>query len=139
MRGLQRRGLEVLAHVQITHLCEGSDEKPDTSSLRGIDAESYYQLGPDGRVEMNGAVAGATAAAGTLLGGDAAFAHRCAETLEGRDRPRRVHRGLGGGIARGAYGVSTLLEAIANDPVLGGGGAGFAGEAPGTAAACVCT
>ncbi len=61
VRGLQRRGLEVLAHVQITHLDEGSDEKPDTSSLRGVDAESYYQLGPDGRVEMNGAVAGAAA------------------------------------------------------------------------------
>lgn len=130
VRGLQRRGLEVLAHVQITHLCEGSDEKPDTSSLRGIDAESYYQLGPDGRVEMNGAVAGATA-----LNPCSAVTQRL---LIDALRHWRVAIGLdgfivdsGGGIARGAYGVSTLLEAIANDPVLGGGGAGFAGGGAG--------
>ena len=130
VRGLQRRGLEVLAHVQITHLCEGSDEKPDTSSLRGIDAESYYQLGPDGRVEMNGAVAGATAlnpcsAVTQRLLIDALKHWRVAIGLDG------FIVDSGGGIARGAYGVSTLLEAIANDPVLGGGGAGFAGGGAG--------
>ena len=130
VRGLQRRGLEVLAHVQITHLAEGSDEKPDTSSLRGIDAESYYQLGFDGRVEMNEAVHGATA-----LNPTSAVTQRL---LIDALRHWRVAVGFdgfvvdsGGGIARGPYGVSTLLEAIANDPVLGGGGGNFGGGGAG--------
>ena len=130
VRGLQRRGLEVLAHVQITHLNEGSDEKPDSSSLRGVDAESYYQLGPDGRVEMNGAVAGATAlnpcsAVTQRLLIDALTHWRVAIGLDG------FIVDSGGGIARGPYGVSTLLEAIAHDPVLGGGGGGFQGGSAG--------
>ena len=123
--------------MQITHLCEGSDEKPDTSSLRGIDAESYYQLGPDGRVEMNGAVAGATAlnpcsAVTQRLLIDALKHWRVAIGLDGFI----VDSGIGG---IGGHNVSTLLEAIANDPVLGGGERTTRGEAPGTAAACVCT
>ena len=138
VRGLQRRGLEVLAHVQITHLCEGSDEKPDTSSLRGIDAESYYQLGPDGRVEMNGAVAGATAlnpcsAVTQRLLIDALKHWRVAIGLDG------FIVDSGGGSRAGLTASPRCWRLSPTTRCSAAAAPGSRGEAPGTAAACVCT
>ena len=131
IRGLQSKGLEVLMHIQITHLGEGSDEVPNSSSLRGVDAESYYQLGPTGRVEMNPAIDGAA-----VLNPCSAVTQRL---MLDALKHWRVNMGIdgfivdsGGGIARGPYGRSTLLEAIANDPVLGGGAGGHHGGGAGS-------
>ena len=61
VRALRARGVEVLVHVVVTHLGEGSDDAPRTHSIRGVDVFSYYQMGPTGRLEENPAVPGTTA------------------------------------------------------------------------------
>jgi isoamylase len=131
IRGLQRHGLEVLMHVSLTHLGEGSDDKPNTNSLRGIDAESYYQLGPTERVEMNNSI---DPTACVLNPCSLVTQQFVVDAL----RHWRVQMGVdgfvvdsGGGIARGTYGRSLLLESIANDPVLGGGEGGHHGGGAG--------
>ena len=54
IRGLHGRGLEVLVHVVVTHLGEGTDKTPLSSSIRGIDPFSYYQTRHDGTIEEAG-------------------------------------------------------------------------------------
>ena len=121
VRGAKARGLEVLVHVQCTHMGEGTDEIPDSHSIRGIDVFSYYQIGPDGTLETNPHAPGTT----VLDPCSEATRRLIVDAL----RKWRTFFGVdgfvldtGGGIQRGPDGRSVLLEAIANDPALGGGG-----------------
>ena len=122
VQGLHARGLDVLVHVVLTHLGEGTDEKPMSSSLRGIDPFSYYQMAPDGSLE--GAMVPGTTVLNPCL-------HATQRLVLDALRHWRVGLGVdgfvvnsGGGVARGHMGRSMLLEAIALDPVLGGGRGG---------------
>ena len=129
-RGAKARGLEVLVHVQCTHMGEGTDEIPDSHSIRGIDVFSYYQIGPEGTLETNPHAPGTT----VLDPCSEATRRLIVDAL----RKWRTFFGVdgfvldtGGGIQRGPDGRSVLLEAIANDPALGGGrrSSGGAGSA----------
>ena len=139
VRALRARGVEVLVHVVVTHLGEGSDDAPRTHSIRGVDVFSYYQMGPTGRLEENPAVPGTTALNPTSVVTQQLIldALRRWRTVVGVDG---FVLDTGGGVARGAMGRSTLLESVAQDPVLGGGkgaGARRARRASG-GAACAC-
>ena len=128
VRALRARGVEVLVHVVVTHLGEGSDDAPRTHSIRGVDVFSYYQMGPTGRLEENPAVPGTTALNPTSVVTQQLIldALRRWRTVVGVDG---FVLDTGGGVARGAMGRSTLLESVAQDPVLGGGKARGASRA----------
>ncbi len=115
---LHAAGLEVVLDVVFNHTCEGGVGGPSLS-WRGLDAPSWYQLGPDGRdVDLSGC--GNTLDAGsplvarlvldclrywvTTMGVDG-FRFDLASTL-----------GRPGGSAFSPH--APLLDAIATDPVL---------------------
>ena len=76
---MHARGLDVLMQVVLTQLGEGTDACPDSHSIRGIDAFSYYQLNCSGKLESNPSVPGATVL--NLFACDSSTGYRLPETL----------------------------------------------------------
>ncbi len=119
IRGLHARGLDVLMQVVLTQLGEGTDACPDSHSIRGIDAFSYYQLNCSGKLESNPSVSGAT-----VLN---LCSHVTRRLVIDSLRHWRTNFGVDGffvdfsmDINREPSERAALLEAIALDPVLGG-------------------
>ena len=118
VRGLQARGLDVLVHVVLTHLGEGTDASPESHSIRGIDAFSYYEMNSMGKVKSNPSVPG-TAVLNLR-------SHVTRELIIDSLRHWRTGFGVDGflvdtteGITN-LTGIAALLEAIALDAVLSG-------------------
>ena len=61
VRALHDAGLDVIMHVPLARMGEGTDAAPDSQSLRGIDAPSYFRVNSGGGLDTVPGHPGSTA------------------------------------------------------------------------------
>jgi glycogen operon protein len=121
VRRLHEAGIEVLLDVVYNHTCEGTESGP-LLSLRGLDDATYYRLEPDG----SGRYLDFSGCGNTLASHRAVVSKLIVESLRYWVTDMHVDGfrfDLAATLARddvGAFSADSLVEALADDPVLRG-------------------